>query len=632
LAQVPGKCPARLPQDGDALPLVVMKLASPFLAAIVALLAGLVMPHTRNPDKVALRRERAIARGYVKPAPSGRVHIEVPAACASPLKTMVKAAVLHRSLDQRTSVAHHHLAHAALAARPLLTEGQFKHAICLNKRAGAAKHRISSWADPWDTDSGDAEDDVPLAACDGVAAAPASDPWFSGLDPWSRPRDDHLAARSGSLGTSPSLPSGGADAALEDAPECGRETRSSSCTPPALPVALDADVKDLLPSSQPWLGDQPRAVRVTASCGPPSLPMWQGSGVDLLRSASLQDAPPVEKCCSRPRVHWDNGGGVTRFFLDDDESSSVSGGEDLPLADSAPGFAMGGEGSLEPSASPGPLARPAPSGGIAPQADSSLDPAAAEFVPSGPSGANSLPFGGAPLAALELLQVQNSTIASLCSLLASPPCTYAAPDPRLEELSAEIGALKDQMAALRSAQADAHRRLCALAGSLTSCTQKLVGNVAAELRPELVRAIVAAQQDHTDESRKCIHGAIDRLAATLSARQSKKASPRSSLVKDPGLDEFWTMAARTRSRLPHLVEAPRAAAPILALCDRRPLGGDSSTVDNLVFNEMGTSSSTSSSRTLKSPTISAADLLRRSSAVAQEAMDRVLMRASAAGR
>mmetsp|Transcript_21280 Transcript_21280/g.66581 ORF Transcript_21280/g.66581 Transcript_21280/m.66581 type:complete len:200 (+) Transcript_21280:172-771(+) len=141
------------------------------------------MPHLHGPEKLALRRRRAAARGFLQVKKNGFTHISVPSAIAAPAKTMVKAAAEHCKLDSVAGRPHHFMAHAALAARPQMGERQFQEARKLNRNAGPAKYSVSSWAmsgprsgrwaDAWSSE----EKLLPREA-------EPPDPWFSGSDPW----------------------------------------------------------------------------------------------------------------------------------------------------------------------------------------------------------------------------------------------------------------------------------------------------------------------------------------------------------------------------------------------------------------------------------------------------------------
>ena len=121
-----------------------------FRPAALALAASLValffvlflMVHTRTPDKVALRRSRALERGYLAPKPPSACHIAVRSEIADSVKTVAQAMAKHFELDEMTGSSLHYLAHSALAARETFGESKYQQVQALNKAAGRAKHFV----------------------------------------------------------------------------------------------------------------------------------------------------------------------------------------------------------------------------------------------------------------------------------------------------------------------------------------------------------------------------------------------------------------------------------------------------------------------------------------------------------
>jgi len=223
------------------------------------------MPHLHRPEKLAVRRARALQRGFIRPRPPGCSFVEVSTHLAPRIRTMAKSVATHAAHNALLDRPEHFARHAALAAAGsgLIDLPAARAALADHRAANRAKHhwappaRISCWAD-----ADNSSDSSSLRA-----ALPVADPWTEGSDPWA------LALRS--LPSSPPCgarcsppPAGGAAAAdgclvLVDAPSLASETRRLESV--------------LNPDAPPWLGDQPCSVRVTATCGPPTLPSWQGA-------------------------------------------------------------------------------------------------------------------------------------------------------------------------------------------------------------------------------------------------------------------------------------------------------------------------------------------------------------------
>ena len=101
------------------------------------------MPHVRSPLKRAERYQRALARGFIAAKPKGFSYIMAPSCISRQARTVVQALALHHAIDSEFEGEHHHLAHAALEFRELMSSSDFEHAMQLNKAAGRAKHNIS---------------------------------------------------------------------------------------------------------------------------------------------------------------------------------------------------------------------------------------------------------------------------------------------------------------------------------------------------------------------------------------------------------------------------------------------------------------------------------------------------------
>lgn len=101
------------------------------------------MPHSHSAHAAALRRQRAIDRGYVVPRPAGTRHLLVDDRIAPDVRTVAKAMATHARLDADADRPHHHLRSAALAAKDRVSEATLHDILRLNRDAGRAKHNVS---------------------------------------------------------------------------------------------------------------------------------------------------------------------------------------------------------------------------------------------------------------------------------------------------------------------------------------------------------------------------------------------------------------------------------------------------------------------------------------------------------
>ena len=131
---------------------VVFALTAAFLVDAAAfslvvsplpIVGGRSMPHLRKPEKWLARRDRALQKGFLKWVPDGHQWLLVPSEIAGPAKVITRGLAEHVQLDKASGVPHHHLAHAALAAKSVVGEERCRRALALNKACGNAKHGIS---------------------------------------------------------------------------------------------------------------------------------------------------------------------------------------------------------------------------------------------------------------------------------------------------------------------------------------------------------------------------------------------------------------------------------------------------------------------------------------------------------
>ncbi len=102
------------------------------------------MPHKHSQEVHATRSARAVVRCFWTPRQPVSGHVLVPTRIAEPFKAMVKALIEHDKIDSLTMCEHRFLAHAALAARPVLGLDEVSRVLRINKAAGKAKHSFRS--------------------------------------------------------------------------------------------------------------------------------------------------------------------------------------------------------------------------------------------------------------------------------------------------------------------------------------------------------------------------------------------------------------------------------------------------------------------------------------------------------
>merc|ERR1712061_182714 len=107
------------------------------------------MPGLHSPSKLAARRQRAIARGFVSPCNFGKRLIEVDAAVANRVKAVGRMIETHRRNNLACGQNFHYAANAAVAAREVHGNAQFLQDKKIIKLGNAAKH---CWADMSDGD------------------------------------------------------------------------------------------------------------------------------------------------------------------------------------------------------------------------------------------------------------------------------------------------------------------------------------------------------------------------------------------------------------------------------------------------------------------------------------------------
>ena len=158
-----------------------------WLSLVVLVFAGccaavIIERMPRSARALALRRQRAMDRGFLQQLPPGRRYVEVAAAVAEEVKAMAKSKELHVSHELAVGRAFHYARHATLAARSLIGENDWKRSNAAHRAANRAKHGSRHrWADVHD---------------DGAAS--------SGID--SEFREDPLQAKDPWLGACGSLP------------------------------------------------------------------------------------------------------------------------------------------------------------------------------------------------------------------------------------------------------------------------------------------------------------------------------------------------------------------------------------------------------------------------------------------
>lgn len=100
------------------------------------------MPHSRSPEQALRRRERAIAKHFLKWVPTGSKWMLVPTSLASAAKVVVGSMAVHASHDVLAGCPHHHARLSTHAVRPSLTAEEFRTSQSLHRAANRAKHSV----------------------------------------------------------------------------------------------------------------------------------------------------------------------------------------------------------------------------------------------------------------------------------------------------------------------------------------------------------------------------------------------------------------------------------------------------------------------------------------------------------
>ena len=123
---------------------IKLLLFSLAVALVVTPPLATLMPHVRSIAAQVSRRHPAIERGSLRPKHVGTAFIGVPVNIASRARTVSRALAVHSQLNKPMKKPHHHLATAAVAARPVLSHEVFTNMLAWSKAVGRAK-RV--WAD-----------------------------------------------------------------------------------------------------------------------------------------------------------------------------------------------------------------------------------------------------------------------------------------------------------------------------------------------------------------------------------------------------------------------------------------------------------------------------------------------------
>mmetsp|Transcript_147960 Transcript_147960/g.475064 ORF Transcript_147960/g.475064 Transcript_147960/m.475064 type:complete len:408 (-) Transcript_147960:111-1334(-) len=145
------------------------------------------MPHCYSPAARALRRERAIIRGFLTPAPSlDHRWVAAPVGLHGRVKSIVKSLEMHHSHNELNGFACHHARSATLTAKKMgrLLPVDTESALLAHRAANHAKHNWTcsagvdplQLADPWCR--------VPVSS---HCSPPEVDPWKD-FRPTSAPR------------------------------------------------------------------------------------------------------------------------------------------------------------------------------------------------------------------------------------------------------------------------------------------------------------------------------------------------------------------------------------------------------------------------------------------------------------
>ena len=98
------------------------------------------MPHCHSPAKRALRRERALRLGYIRPVPQDRRYVAAPMHLASRARSMIRSMILHDQHNVQAGQCWHFARCAAHHAG--LPPHQLSAALTVHRAANRAKH---SW-------------------------------------------------------------------------------------------------------------------------------------------------------------------------------------------------------------------------------------------------------------------------------------------------------------------------------------------------------------------------------------------------------------------------------------------------------------------------------------------------------
>ena len=103
------------------------------------------MVHTYSGAAWEKRRQRAIARGFVRHRSSNNRYMMVEDALFETMKLMYRSIALHCEHDRMTSASHHFARMASYSAHNMgmIDDSQYATATRLHRRAGRAKHEVS---------------------------------------------------------------------------------------------------------------------------------------------------------------------------------------------------------------------------------------------------------------------------------------------------------------------------------------------------------------------------------------------------------------------------------------------------------------------------------------------------------
>ena len=99
------------------------------------------MPGKHSPAKLLARRLRARDRGFLRPLPDDRQHIEVSRDLAPRAKAVTTSLELHRMHNQLSGSAVPVARSATRRAKPLLSDDEYRRAMAAHDKANLAKHK-----------------------------------------------------------------------------------------------------------------------------------------------------------------------------------------------------------------------------------------------------------------------------------------------------------------------------------------------------------------------------------------------------------------------------------------------------------------------------------------------------------